>query len=101
MAFVKLDQSNTVIQKQPYAEEGFEEVPDDVVCGQIKQANGTFSNPAPVPKTAEELLRDALAPTEDIGAVARKVEDIIDHLVNGTPLAQFAKDWAAGRKALR
>ena len=46
MAWVKIDK-NIVIQKQPYKEDGFVEVLDSVVCGQIKQSDGSFVNPTP------------------------------------------------------
>jgi len=48
MTYIKL-QDGVVIQKQSYAEAGFVEVSDDVVCGQIDNGDGTFSNP-PVPQ---------------------------------------------------
>ena len=46
MAWVKIV-DNIVTQKQPYQEDGFEEVSDNVVCGQIKQSDGSFTNPTP------------------------------------------------------
>jgi len=46
-------------------------------------------------------LRANLLPTEDIAIVARKLEDIIDHLENGTPLSTEAKDWMTNRKTMR
>ena len=53
MAWVKIDK-NIVIQKQPYKEDGFEEVSDNVVCGQIKQKDGSFINPTPPELTYTE-----------------------------------------------
>ena len=44
MAWVKIEK-NIVIQKQPYKEDGFEEVSDSVICGQIKQSDGSFKKP--------------------------------------------------------
>ncbi len=45
MAFVKIE-NGIVVQKQPYAEEGFVEAPDDVVCGYFYN-DGDFSAPEP------------------------------------------------------
>ena len=54
MAFIKLDENNVVIEKVLRNHDGnYEEVSDDVVCGQIKQSDGTFINPTP-----EELPYD-------------------------------------------
>jgi len=48
MAYVLLDSNNVVIQKQPYPQDGFIEVPDSVVAGQIKQGS-VFIDPPPSP----------------------------------------------------
>ena len=53
MAWVKIV-NNIVTQKQPYQEDGFEEVSDNVVCGQIKQSDGSFDNPTPPELTYAE-----------------------------------------------
>ena len=53
MAWVKIE-NNIVIQKQPNQEEGFVEVPDSVICGQIKQSDGSFVNPTPPELTYAE-----------------------------------------------
>ena len=53
MAWVKIV-NNIVTQKQPYPEDGFEEVSDNVVCGQIKQSDGSFDNPTPPELTYAE-----------------------------------------------
>ena len=53
MAWVKIV-DNIVTQKQPYQEDGFEEVADNVVCGQIKQSDGSFANPTPPELTYAE-----------------------------------------------
>ena len=53
MVWVKIEY-NIVIQKQPYKEDGFEEVSDSVVCGQIKQSDGSFANPTPPELTYSE-----------------------------------------------
>jgi len=48
MAFIKLDENNVVIEKVLRNHDGnYEEVSDDVVCGQVKQSDGTFINPPP------------------------------------------------------
>ena len=48
MAWVKIE-NNIVIQKQPYQENGFVEVADDIYCG-MKQVGDSFVIP---PKTLE------------------------------------------------
>ncbi len=53
MAWVKI-KNNIVIQKQPNQEEGFVEVSDSVICGQIKQSDGSFVNPTPPELTYAE-----------------------------------------------
>lgn len=47
MAFIKIE-NGVIVQKQPYAEDGFVEAPDHVVCGQTKSGN-EFLNPPPTP----------------------------------------------------
>ncbi len=42
-----------------------------------------------------------LVKTESAGAIARKLEDVIDNIVNGTPLPLTTKKWASGRKTKR
>ena len=53
MAWVKIE-NNIVVQKQPYQENGFVEVADDVYCG-MKQDGDSFVIP---PKTLEYALRE-------------------------------------------
>jgi hypothetical protein len=55
MAWILLNSDNVVIQKQPDAAEGFIEVSNTVICGQIKQSDGTFIDPT---KSAEDMLSD-------------------------------------------
>tara|TARA_B100000886_G_scaffold294844_1_gene221445 strand:- start:216 stop:572 length:357 start_codon:yes stop_codon:yes gene_type:complete len=45
MAYIKLNNDNVIIQKQPNFESGFIEAPDDVICGMIKQSDGSFKKP--------------------------------------------------------
>ena len=45
MAYIKLNNDNVIIQKQPNFESGFIEAPDDVICGMIKQSDGYFKKP--------------------------------------------------------
>jgi len=52
--------NNVVIQVQPNNGIGFTEVPDDVICGMVKNG-GTFSLPT---KTAQEQLNDDLMAAE-------------------------------------
>lgn len=47
MAYVLIE-NNTVVQKQPTPAEGFVEVDDNVICGQVL-VNGEFVNPQPAP----------------------------------------------------
>lgn len=42
-----------------------------------------------------------LKETETLATVARKLEDLIDHIENGAPLSQQAKSWAQLRKTER
>ena len=51
MAWIKIE-NNTIIQKQPYHEEGFVKAPDDVICGMIKEGD-SFVNP---PETLDNAL---------------------------------------------
>lgn len=59
MVFVKIE-DGVVVQKQPYAQEGFIEAPDDVCCGQIMQEDGSFSNPPPDPEAEKAKKRSEL-----------------------------------------
>ena len=45
MAYIKLNNDNVIIQKQPNIESGFIEAQDDVICGMIKQSDGSFKKP--------------------------------------------------------
>jgi len=62
MVYVKV-KAGVVVQKQPYMETGFEEVPDDIVCGMIKTGT-TFVFPPVIPlkydPTEQEVLIEAL-----------------------------------------
>lgn len=64
MAWVKI-KNNIVIQKQHYQEDGFEEVSDDVVCGQVKQSDGSFVNPTPPELTYAEKRERAYPSMQD------------------------------------
>jgi hypothetical protein len=55
MAWVLLNENNVVIRKQLDQEDGLIEVSNAVVCGQIKQLDGTFINPT---QTSDDLLYD-------------------------------------------
>lgn len=52
-------------------------------------------------RTAARALSEAMAGTEDLGTLARKLEDILDHLENGKPLPGKAVDWLNDRKGRR
>ncbi|MCK5611029.1 hypothetical protein KAR91_54655 [Candidatus Pacearchaeota archaeon] len=48
-----------------------------------------------------QALADTMADTESPGILARKLEDVIDHLENGTPLSDEAKSWVIDRSSRR
>ena len=64
MPYVKIE-NGIVVQKQPDKEEGFIKVSDNVICGMIQQADGSFIAPVPVPKPYTELRREAYPPIGD------------------------------------
>jgi len=98
--YIKLNAKNVVIQKQPYPGKGFKEAPDDVVCGQIKQSDGSFKNPEPPPETLP-TVKDLLMETESTAVIAEKLEEIIAFIENSTPLSQKTKDWVSNRKKIK
>ncbi len=51
MKYVLLNNDNVVIQKQTKPADGFIEVSDSAVCGQIKQDDGSFINPPSIELT--------------------------------------------------
>lgn len=65
MAYVKIE-NGIVIQKQPNQEEGFIEVDDNVVCGQIF-SDGEFSNPVPELNKPQQLA--AYRYTKEVGGL--------------------------------
>lgn len=77
---------NTVVEQiQPNAQDGFIEVSDDVVCGMIKNEDGTFSV---VPKTDAELLEQAKADKwSNANAQIEKLK--IGYLSGSTFVAKF------------
>ena len=95
-----LIKNKVVTQTQPNKATGFVEISDDVVCGQIKQTDGSFKNPDPIPPSPPTIA-ELLAETEDLGTIAEKLEEIIDFLENSTPLSQKTKDWMSNRKIIR
>lgn len=48
-------------------------------------------------KTGAEELEES----ETLAQIARKLEDVIDHIENGTPLSEYAKSWSTERKTAR
>lgn len=56
MVYVKI-QEGIVVQKQPNAQEGFIEAPDEVVCGWLYDGT-TFSAPIIPEPTPEEVLQE-------------------------------------------
>lgn len=65
MAYVKI-KDGVVVQKQPNKQTGFEQAPDSVVCGMIKQGNN-FVNPRISKQNIDNELSD-------------EIEDIIDSM---------------------
>ena len=61
MKYAKIE-SNKVVQVQPYPEDGFVEIPDSIVCGMIKETDGTFVNP-PIPQKQLDAQKVAEAKT--------------------------------------
>jgi hypothetical protein len=57
MAWILLNEDNVVIRKQLDQEDGLIEVSNDVVCGQIRQSDGTFVNPTPSDEVLLYTLR--------------------------------------------
>ena len=49
----------------------------------------------------EKNLGENLIETESVSVVARKLEEIIDHIENGAELSQHAIDWMQSRKDMR
>lgn len=47
MKYAKIE-NDIVVQVQPGHQSGFEKAPDSVICGMIKQEDGSFTPPAPV-----------------------------------------------------
>ena len=99
MAYIKL-KNNIVVQKQPYPEKDFVKASDNVVCGQIKQTDGSFKNPPPIPPPPPTIA-ELLAETEGREVIAEKLEEIIDFIENGTPLSAASKTWMSDRKIIR
>ena len=49
---------------------------------------------------SSEALSELQA-TENAKDVARKLEEVLDHLINDAPLSQAAQTWLSGRKTAR
>lgn len=77
MAFVKIE-NGVVVQKQPYAEDGFVEAPDDVVCGYLHDGD-EFAAPEPnnisVTLRAIRILEASVTP--------RRIREAILEIDNG------------------
>lgn len=70
MRYAKIE-NNIVVQIQPNKEDGFIKVIDNVVCGQVKNEDGTYSN---LEKTQEEL--DAIAEQEAKTAKLKALKEL-------------------------
>lgn len=75
MAYIKIV-DNIVVQKQSLPAEGFIEVSEPVVCGQILQEDGSFKNPEPSPKTVNEKRQE-----EYIAKGWKNAFDLIDDIL--------------------
>lgn len=67
--YALLDENGYVIQTQPYEEDGYIEVPDDVVCGQKKEGT-SYVNP-PKQYTVEEAVEELTAAYDAAMRLAR------------------------------
>jgi hypothetical protein len=65
-----LIEDNVVIQKQVDPAEGFIEVDDSVVCGQILQDDGSFINPPPSPEIV--MMQYQMAVQNHLDEAARR-----------------------------
>ncbi len=61
--------------------------------------NDTWDGSKWIPHTPSLEVR--LSATENMGVIARKLEEIADSIENGTELSQYTKDWLSERKTLR
>ena len=59
MKYAKIS-GGIVEQVQPYHEEGFVEVPDDVVCGMLDNGDGTFSIPKQPTATVKSSAKSSI-----------------------------------------
>ena len=66
----------------------------------VRQGN-TIAPYVPPVKTRAEKIADILRDTETDSITARKLEDIMDNLINSTPLPQEADDWLTDRQTKR
>jgi len=73
-----------------------EETAAEKVERQAREAQHLIDEAAPA-----RVLQVALSDTEATGQVARKMEDILDHLVNGVAVSPEAIAWLNDRKARR
>lgn len=76
MKYAKIE-NDVIIQIQPNLEKGFVEVPDDAVCGQIKQGN-SFANPNPYVPSPIEVWEKEMEISDKL--LPRYIEDVIDIL---------------------
>lgn len=69
----KLDENGVVIQKQPYAQDGFVEIPSDVVCGMVWNGD-EYETPDPSPVSPPEYPTEIILSTPS-GALVRVTAD--------------------------
>lgn len=88
MKYAKI-QDGIVVQVQPHAQDGFEKVPDNVVCGQIKKGK-KFENPPVVDnRTVQEKRHPEYPPIGD------QLDAIMKWVAGENNLPQDLKDIAA------
>lgn len=75
----------------------------NVKTGEVKEREYTqdeLDNITASQPTQEEAWKMEMA-ISDALITPRLIEEILDHLVNGTPISQYAKDIVSERKAKR
>lgn len=83
MIYVKIE-DGVVVQKQPNMQEGFEEAPDNVICGMTKVGKG-FVAPRRTPtvvSSREKRRKDLHKELSPEGTVEDSVGDMLDAIVD-------------------
>lgn len=90
MAFIKIE-NGVIVQKQPYAEDGFVEAPEDVVCGYIHDGEKFTAPVIPDKILSYEQLRAKEYPPigDQLDAIWKELNY---RRLNGETLVQDADD---------